>query len=87
MIAQTIKWYRVMALARKDARELLRNPGAIVPPLLMVFGSLFPAFLVIVGVPMMVGETFEESGEFAQEAARAAGTVAGADCGQTRSAG
>ncbi len=71
----SFKWYRVLALARKDARELLRNPGAIVPPIVMVFGSLFPAFLVIVGVPMMVGETFEESGEFAEEAARAAGMI------------
>lgn len=75
MISPTVKWYRVVALARKDAWELLRNPGAIVPPILMVFGSLFPAFLVIVGVPMMVGETFEESGEFADEAARAAGMI------------
>lgn len=71
----SFKWYRVLALARKDARELLRNPGAIAPPIVMVFGSLFPAFLVIVGVPMMVGETFEESGEFAEEAARAAGMI------------
>ena len=75
MTSPTVKWYRVMALARKDARELLRNPGAIVPPILMVFGSLFPAFLVIVGVPMIVGETFEESGEFADEAVRAAGMI------------
>ena len=73
--APAFAWYRVMALARKDARELLRNPGAIVPPIVMVFGSLLPAFLVIVGVPMMVGETFEESGEFAEEAARAAGMI------------
>ena len=73
--AASFKWYRVLALARKDARELLRNPGAIVPPILMVFASLFPAFLVIVGVPMMVGETFEESGEFAEEASRAVGMI------------
>lgn len=71
----SFQWYRVLALARKDARELLRNPGAIVPPIVMVFGSLFPAFLVIVGVPMLLGETFEESGEFAEEAARAAGMI------------
>ena len=73
--AAAFAWYRVLALARKDARELLRNPGAIVPPILMVLGSLFPAFLVIVGVPMMVGETFEQSGEFADEAARAADMI------------
>jgi ABC-2 type transport system permease protein len=65
----------VFALAGKDAGELARNPGAIVPAVLMVFGSLFPAFLVIVGVPMLVGRTLEESGEFADEAARAVGTI------------
>ena len=32
----TFAWFRVVALARKDAGELLRNPGAIVPPILMV---------------------------------------------------
>ena len=24
-------WHRVTALAHKDARELLRNPGAVIP--------------------------------------------------------
>jgi ABC-2 type transport system permease protein len=70
-----VTWYRVIALARKDARELLRNPGAIVPAIMMVFGSLFPAFLVIVVVPRMVGRTLEESGEFAEQAANAAGKI------------
>ena len=65
-------WYRVTALARKDALELLRNPGAILPPVLMVFGSLLPAFLVIAGVPMFTGQTLDESGEFADQAATAA---------------
>ena len=72
---QAFAWYRVFALARKDARELLRNPGAILPAILMVFGSLFPAFLVIVVVPRMVGRTLDEAGEFAQEAANAVGTM------------
>jgi ABC-2 type transport system permease protein len=62
---------RILALARKDAAELIRNPGAILPALAMVFGSLFPAFLVTVGAPMIAGRTLEESGEFADEAARA----------------
>ena len=65
----------MIALARKDARELLRNPGAIMPAIMMVFGSLFPLFLVIVLVPMLVGETLEESGEFAEEAANAVGRI------------
>jgi ABC-2 type transport system permease protein len=70
-----VTWHRVFALARKDARELLRNPGAIVPAIMMVFGSLFPAFLVIVLVPRIVGRTLEESGEFAEQAADAAGKI------------
>ncbi len=65
-------WHRVFALARKDAGELMRNPGAIIPAIMMVFGSLFPAFLVIVITPRLVGKTLEESGEFANEAANAA---------------
>jgi len=71
----TFAWHRVIALARKDALELIRNPGAIFPAVMMVFGALFPAFLVIVVVPRMVGKTFEESGEFADEAARAADLI------------
>lgn len=62
---------RILALARKDAAELIRNPGAILPALAMVAGSLFPAFLVTIGAPMIAGRTLEESGEFADEAARA----------------
>ena len=65
-------WYRVMALARKDARELMRNPGAIVPADHDGVRIAVPAFLVIFVVPMLVGETLEESGEFAEEAANAA---------------
>ena len=68
----TFGWHRVFALAQKDAVELLRNPGAIVPAVLMVLGSLFPAFLVIVITPRMVGTTLEDSGEFAEAAAKAA---------------
>jgi len=70
-------WHRVMALARKDAGELMRNPGAILPAVAMVFGSLFPAFLVLVGVPMIAGETLEQSGEFANEAAEAVAMIPG----------
>jgi len=69
------KWYRVTALAGKDARELLRNPGAIIPAVLMVFASLFPLFLVIFLVPMIMGKTLEQSGEFSEEAANAVGRI------------
>lgn len=68
-------WFRVLALARKDARELLRNPGAILPPILMVLGSLLPAFLVVVIVPAVVGQTLEGSGEFDELAANAVGRI------------
>ena len=68
-------WHRVGALARKDAIELMRNPGAVIPAVLMVFASLFPAFLVIGLVPRLVGRTLEESGEFAEEAANAVGRI------------
>jgi ABC-2 type transport system permease protein len=64
-------WHRVVAVARKDAAELLRNPGAVIPAVLMVFAALFPAFLVIGLVPRLVGESLEESGEFAEAAAHA----------------
>jgi ABC-2 type transport system permease protein len=66
---------RIAALARKDASELMRNPGAIVPAILMVFGALLPGFLVVIGAPMIAGRTLEESGEFADEAARAIATM------------
>ena len=68
-------WFRVTALARKDAFELIRNPGAIIPPVLMVLGSLFPAFLVIVITPRLVGRTLEEGGEFTEQAANAAAAI------------
>lgn len=73
-------WNRVMALARKDAGELLRNPGAILPAIAMVFASLLPPFLVLVAVPMLTGERLEQSGdlaEFADEAAAAVATIPG----------
>ena len=68
-------WRRISALAEKDARELIRNPGAILPPVLMVFASLVPAFLVAVGVPMIAGQTLEESGDFVEESALAINVI------------
>jgi ABC-2 type transport system permease protein len=70
-----LAWHRILAVARKDAAELARNPGAILPAVAMVFGSLFPAFLVVVGAPMIAGETLERSGEFADEAQAAIGVL------------
>ncbi len=68
-------WQRISAIARKDAAELVRNPGAILPAVLMVFGSLAPAFFVVVGAPMIAGRTLEESGEFTEEAQAAIGQI------------
>ena len=68
-------WQRISAIARKDAAELARNPGAILPAVAMVAGSLIPAFFVVVGAPMIAGRTLEESGEFAEEARAAIGQI------------
>lgn len=68
-------WHRVTALARKDARELMRNPGAVIPAVMMVFASILPLFLVIFIVPMIVGRSLEESREFAEGAANAVGRI------------
>ncbi|MDP2321473.1 MAG: ABC transporter permease [Acidobacteriota bacterium] len=70
-----LAWHRVTAVARKDAAELARNPGAILPAIAMVFGSLFPAFLVVIGAPLIAGESLGHSGEFADEARAAIGTI------------
>jgi ABC-2 type transport system permease protein len=70
-----LAWHRVSALAYKDARELMRNPGALIPAIMMVFASIFPLFLVIFLVPMVVGRTLEQSGEFAEEATKAANRI------------
>jgi ABC-2 type transport system permease protein len=70
-----MKWHRIAALARKDAAELIRNPGAIVPAVLMVLASLFPAFLVIVITPRLAGRSLEEAGDFSEEVARAVGVI------------
>jgi ABC-2 type transport system permease protein len=59
---------RILAIAQKDAAELVRRPGAILPAVTMVFGALIPAFVVVIGAPMLAGETLAQSGEFADEA-------------------
>ena len=61
-------WGRILAVARKDAAELWRNPGAIAPAVLMAIASLIPAFLVAIVAPMLVGETLAESDEFTEGA-------------------
>lgn len=63
-----LAWQRIRALAAKDARELIRTPGAVIPPLLMAIGALLPVFVVVVLVPLLEGESLEESGELAEQA-------------------
>lgn len=67
-------WTRIGALARKDAAELARNPGATLPAVAMVFGALLPAFLVV-GAPILTGSGLSHSGEFEDAARAAAGVV------------
>jgi ABC-2 type transport system permease protein len=71
----TFSWPRVFALARKDASELMRNPGAIIPPILMIFASLFPLFLVVFLLPMIMGKTLDQFDDIAEGAANAAGMI------------
>lgn len=75
MGARGSAWQRVLAVALKDASELVRNPGAILPAVAMVFVSLFPAFMVVVAVPMIDGKTLAESGGFTEEAQAAIGVI------------
>lgn len=71
MTGSAASWNRIVAVAWKDAAELARNPGAVWPAVAMVFGSILPAFAVVVGAPMVAGETLASSGDFL-EGARAA---------------
>lgn len=68
-------WHRISALARKDAAELARNPGAIFPAVAMVIGALGPAFFVVVAAPMIAGRSLEASGQFSEEARAAVGQI------------
>jgi len=71
----SFSWGRVTALARKDASELMRNPGAIIPAVLMVFAALFPLFLIIFLLPMIMGKTLEQFDDVAEGAANAVGVI------------
>ena len=68
MTAPAASWNRIAAVAWKDAAELARNPGAVLPAVAMVFGSILPAFVVVVGAPMIAGEPLASSGDFLEGA-------------------
>jgi ABC-2 type transport system permease protein len=66
---------RILAIASKDAAELARQPGAILPAVIMVLAASIPAFLVAILVPAFAGESLEETGEFAEQARAAVAVV------------
>jgi ABC-2 type transport system permease protein len=66
---------RVQGLVLKDAAELWRHPGAMIPAISMAIASLIPGFLVAIVVPMLSGETLEDSEDFAEGAALAIAMV------------
>lgn len=59
---------RILALMRKDVAELVRRPGAMLPPIAMAIASLAPAFLVVFGAPWFAGKPLGDSDEFADAA-------------------
>jgi ABC-2 type transport system permease protein len=66
---------RVAGLMLKDIAELRRHPGAVLPAVAMVVGSLVPAFVVAVGAPMLSGEQLGESPEFSHAARQALAAI------------
>lgn len=67
------RWRRIGALARKDAEEVIRQPGLLLPAIAMVVGLAIPTFLVILVVPRITGESLADAG-FADPVAVAAAT-------------
>lgn len=61
-------WARVWAIARKDAAEVMRQPGLVLPALALVLGLTLPAFLVMLVTPILDGESLAGS-DFAEAAA------------------
>ncbi|MGQ0732847.1 MAG: ABC transporter permease [Acidobacteriota bacterium] len=55
---------RIRGLAVKDAAELRRNPGAVVPAVSIALASLVPPFLIAITAPRIAGESLVESREF-----------------------
>jgi ABC-2 type transport system permease protein len=62
---------RIHGLVVKDAAELWRHPGAIIPAVSTAIASLVPGFLVAVVMPIISGETLEDAEEFVEGAAAA----------------
>jgi ABC-2 type transport system permease protein len=60
-------WQRIRVLAGKDAAEVRRQPGLILPAIGMVLGLSLPAFLLLVVAPRLTGEPLADS-DFAEAA-------------------
>ena len=69
-------WGRIAAIVRKDADEIGRQPGLILPAVAMVLGLSLPAFLLLVIMPRLTGESLADS-EFAESAAAAVAMLPG----------
>ncbi|MDH4066145.1 MAG: ABC transporter permease subunit, partial [Acidobacteriota bacterium] len=71
-------WTRVAALARKDAEEIRRQPGLILPAVAITVGLTLPGFVVMLMLPRLTGESLADSdfAEAAQAAARLAPALA-----------
>jgi ABC-2 type transport system permease protein len=63
-------WRRILILARKDADEVLRQPGLILPALAMVVGLSAPGLFLLLVAPAMLGEPLADADVV--EAAKAA---------------
>jgi ABC-2 type transport system permease protein len=70
------RWGRISAIVRKDADEIGRQPGLILPAVAMVLGLSSPAFLLLVIMPRLTGESLADS-EFAESAAAAMAMLPG----------
>jgi ABC-2 type transport system permease protein len=63
---------RIRGLVLKDVAELWRHPGAVLPAISMALGAIVPGFAVAIIAPILSGETFSNSDEFAVGARHAA---------------
>lgn len=66
---------RMLGVILKDAAEVSRNPGVIVPAVITALASLVPAFLVTGLAPALSGEQLADSSDFSKAAAVAAESI------------
>jgi len=66
------RWRRIGAIARKDVEEVRGQPALLLPAVAMVVGLAIPAFLVLLVVPRLTGESLTDAGFADAEAVAAA---------------